>query len=67
MAELKDAWIKTAKSFILATDDLVSAVVESAKTGREKVVNWAETRTDSNTVNTEGTEIPTENAESPDE
>lgn len=68
MAELKDAWIKTAKSFVLATNDLVSAVAQSAKAGRDKVVNWAESESgsgsDGSTVNTEGTEIPTEdNAE----
>lgn len=67
MAELKDAWVKTAKSFVLAANDLVNAVAESAKAGRDKVVTWAESETNSGaatntTVNTEGTEIPTEDS-----
>lgn len=61
MAELKDAWVKTAKSFVIATNDLVNAVVDSAKTGREQLLKWAQS--DNNTVQTDGTEIPTEDVE----
>ena len=61
MAELKDAWVKTAKSFVLATNDLVNALGDSVRAGREKVVKWAQT--DNNCVETEATEIPTEDAE----
>lgn len=43
MAELKDAWIKTAKSFVLAANDLGIALIDSAKVGREKVMKWAQT------------------------
>lgn len=58
MAELKDAWIKTAKSFVLAANELINALADSAKAGRDKVVEWAESDTD--TVNANATEVPTE-------
>lgn len=72
MAELKDAWVKTAKSFVLATNDLVSALSESAKAGRKKVIDWAESETgrvtaEGTEIPTEGTEIPTEDSDSPTE
>ena len=65
MAELKDAWVKTAKSFVIATNDLLVALADSAKAGRDKVLEWAES--DTNTVNTEATEIPTEDDAEPAE
>lgn len=58
MAELKDAWVKTAKSFVLAANDLVVALGDSIKVGREKVMHWASS--DAETINAEGKEIPTE-------
>ena len=60
MAELKHYWLKTAKSFVLAADDLIVAVAETAKAGRDRVIEWAES--ESFNVNAEGTEIPTEDA-----
>ena len=58
MAKLKKYWLKTAKSFVLAADDLVVAVVETAKAGRDKVIEWAES--ENINVEAQGTEIPTE-------
>ena len=55
MAELKDAWIKTAKSFVLAANDLVIALGDSIKVGREKVMDWAQS--DGEYVQTEYTDI----------
>ncbi len=60
MAKLKKYWLKTAKSFVLAADDLVVAVVETAKAGRDKVIEWAEA--ENINVEAQGTEIPTEEA-----
>ena len=42
MADLKKYWLKTAKSFVLATDDLIVAVAQTAKAGRDMVIEWAE-------------------------
>lgn len=65
MAELKDAWVKTAKSFVLAANDFVNAVADSAKTGRDQLIKWAQS--DNDCVNTMGTEIPKEDdKETPD-
>lgn len=58
MADLKKYWLKTAKSFVLATDDLIVAVAQTAKAGRDMVIEWAES--ENFNVNAEGTEIPTE-------
>ncbi len=64
MAELKHYWLKTAKSFVLAADDFIVAVAETAKAGRDRVIEWAES--ENININTEGTEIPTEDtAEAP--
>ena len=60
MAELKHYWLKTAKSFVLAADDFIVAVAETAKAGRDRVIEWAES--ENININTEGTEIPTEDA-----
>ncbi|WP_405340983.1 hypothetical protein [Ruminococcus sp.] len=60
MANLKKYWLKTAKSFVLAPDDLIVAVAETAKAGRDMVIEWAES--ENFNVEAEGTEIPTEEA-----
>jgi hypothetical protein len=60
MANLKKYWLKTAKSFVLAADDLIVAVAETAKAGRDMVIEWAES--ENFNVEAEGTEIPTEEA-----
>lgn len=62
MADLKHYWLKTAKSFVLAADDLIVAVAQTAKAGRDMVIEWAENAE----VQAQGTEIPTEEvAEAP--
>ena len=62
MADLKHYWLKTAKSFVLAADDLIVAVAQTAKAGRDMVIEWAENAE----YQAQGTEIPTEDvAEAP--
>ena len=58
MADLKKSWKQTAKSFILAFNDLGVSLADSAKVGVDKAVEWA--RKDNPHVQAEGTEIPTE-------
>lgn len=62
MSELKGFWKQTAKSFILAFNDLGVSLVESAKAGADKAVEWARKdnpRYDAGEYKTEGVEIPT--------
>ena len=66
MSDLKKAWKKTAKSLVLAANDLGEAVIDSVKVGKEKLITWAQTEDDTiqsaeDTIETEGTEIPTDN------
>ena len=56
MAELKDAWKQTAKSFILAINDLGISLAASVKAGVDVAVDWA--KKDNPHVEAEGTEIP---------
>ena len=67
MSELKGFWKQTAKSFILAFNDLGISLVESAKVGVDKAVEWA--RKDNPHYETEGVEIPApeEPAEAPEQ
>jgi len=58
MAELKKVWKQTAKSFILAFNDLGISLVDTAKAGADYVVEWA--KKDNPHVQAEGTEIPCE-------
>ena len=58
MAELKDKWVKTAKSFVLAANDLAVALGSSIRTGRDKVMTWA--NSEGEAINVEGKEIPTD-------
>lgn len=58
MAELKDSWKQTAKSFILAFNDLGISLYRSAKAGVDKAVEWA--KTDNPHIEVEGEEIPVE-------
>ena len=73
MSDLKGFWKQTAKSFVLAFNDLGISLVESAKVGVDKAVEWA--RKDNphvendQHVETEGVEVtedtaPTEEAAS---
>ncbi len=57
MSELKGFWTQTAKSFVLAFNDLGVSLVESAKVGIDKAVEWA--RKDNPHYPTQGTEVPT--------
>ena len=43
MSDLKKAWVKTAKSLVIAANDLGVALVDSVKVGRDKVIEWANT------------------------
>lgn len=61
MSDLKKAWTKTAKSLVIAANDLGVAVVDSIKVGKEKVLTWA--NTEDNPLEVEATEIPTESDE----
>lgn len=58
MSDLKKAWKKTAKSFILAANDLGEALIDSVKVGKEKVITWAQTNDDP--IHVEAAEIHTE-------
>lgn len=62
MSELKGFWKQTAKSFILAFNDLGVSLVESAKAGADKAVEWARKDNphyEAGKYETEGVEIPT--------
>lgn len=56
MTELKNAWKQTAKSFVLALNDLSISLCTTVKVGVDKAVEWA--RTDNVHVQTEGVEVP---------
>lgn len=56
MADLKDTWRQTAKSFVLALNDLGVSLYQTAKAGVDMAVEWA--RKDNPHVQTEGSEIP---------
>lgn len=56
MAELKKVWKQTAKSFILAFNDLGISLFQSAKAGVDLAVEWA--KKDNPHVEAEGSEIP---------
>ena len=58
MSELKDAWKQTAKSAVLALNDLSVSLYKTAKAGIDAAVEWA--RKDNPHVEAQGTEIPDE-------
>ena len=58
MAELKDTWMQTAKSFVLALNDLGVSLAVTAKAGVDAAVEWA--KKDNPHVQAEGREVPTE-------
>ncbi len=55
MADLKKSWQQTAKSFILAINDLSASVVDTAKAGYDVAMEWA--KKDNIHVQAEGTEV----------
>lgn len=61
MSDLKKAWVKTAKSLVLAANDLGNAVIDSVKVGKDKVLEWA--NTDDATIETEAQVTADEPAE----
>ena len=56
MADLKKSWQQTAKSFILAINDLSASVIDTAKAGYDVAMEWA--KKDNVHVQTDGAEIP---------
>lgn len=56
MAELKDAWKQTAKSAVLALNDLSISLFKTAQYGINAALEWA--RKDNQHVQAQGTEIP---------
>ena len=64
MADLKKTWQQTAKSFVLAFNDLGVSLADSIKAGRDVAVEWAKKDNphiqDSEPVEAEGVEIPEE-------
>lgn len=60
MSELKNAWKQTAKSVVLALNDLSISLYKTAKAGIDVAVEWA--RKDNPHVQAEGTEIPQDDA-----
>ena len=58
MAELKDVWKQTAKSVVIALNDLGVSLFTTAKVGIDAAVEWA--RKDNPHVQAEGTEVPAE-------
>ena len=63
MADLKGVWKQTAKSFVLAFNDLGISLSKSAKVGIDKAVEWA--RKDNPHYEAEGVEIPDPEVEAP--
>ena len=66
MSDLKKAWKQTAKSFVLAFNDLGVSLVDSVKAGRDLAVEWARKDNphveNAEPVEAEGVEIPEEEA-----
>lgn len=56
MSDLKGVWRQTAKSFVLAFNDLGISLSKSAKVGIDKAVEWA--KKDNPHYEAEGVEIP---------
>ena len=60
MSDLKKAWVKTAKSMVLAANDLGIALIDSVKVGRDKVIAWA--NTEDEPIEVEAREVSEEEA-----
>jgi len=64
MADLKKTWQQTAKSFVLAFNDLGVSLADSVKAGRDIAVEWAKKDNphvqNGEPVDTDGVEIPEE-------
>ena len=62
MADLKQTWKQTAKSFVLAFSDLGVSVFETAKAGYDAAVEWAK-KDNPHVVQAQGEEVCEEKAE----
>ncbi len=66
MSDLKQAWKQTAKSFVLAFNDLGVSIADSVKAGRDIAVDWARKDNphvqESEPVEAEGVEVPEQEA-----
>ena len=64
MADLKKTWTQTAKSFVIAFNDLGVSVIDSVKAGRDVALEWAKKDNphvqNDEPVDAEGVEIPEE-------
>ena len=64
MADLKKTWTQTAKSFVIAFNDLGVSLADSVKAGRDIALDWAKKDNphvqNTDPVDTEGVEIPEE-------
>ena len=58
MSDLKKAWVKTAKSMVLAANDLGVALADSIRVGRDNALEWANSAEES--VEVDATEVPAE-------
>ena len=65
MTKLTKSWRQTAKSFIIAFNDLGVSLVDTAKAGVDMAVEWA--KKDNPHVQAEGVEIPEEDAVQPEQ
>ena len=66
--DLKKSWERTAKSFVIAANDLGRSIFDTAKAGYDATMEWANSRDeDGECVNTEGAEVPETDEESPAE
>ena len=69
MADLKKTWTQTAKSFVIAFNDLGVSLADSVKAGRDIALDWAKKDNphvqNADPVETEGVEIPEEEPAAP--
>lgn len=66
--DLKKSWKRTAKSLVVAANDLGTSILDSAKVGYEATMEWANSKDeDGECVNTQGTEVPETDEEAPAE
>ena len=66
MSDLKSSWAQTAKSFVLAFNDLAISLVDSIRAGRDIAVEWARKDNphvqNSDSIDTDGVEVEEDDA-----
>ena len=66
MSDLKSSWAQTAKSFVLAFNDLAISLVDSIRAGRDIAVEWARKDNphvqNSDPIDTDGVEVEEDDA-----